>query len=62
MKEMLIKSITAGVLSIGGLVLVAAVDWRIAVGLFLALWGNNFTRDTLYESRNQKTHESDRPR
>jgi len=41
--EQLIRSVIAGILTVGGLLLVASQDWRIAIGVFLAMWGNNYT-------------------
>jgi prephenate dehydrogenase len=42
-KEKLIRSIVAGIFTVGGFILVASQNWQIAVGLFLAMWGNNHT-------------------
>lgn len=41
--EKLIKTVIAGILTVGGFIWIATQNWQIAVGLFLAMWGNNFT-------------------
>ena len=59
--EKLIRLTIAGIFTVGGFILVSTQDWRIAVGVFLAMWGNNYTERNNFKDEYgiEKPNESD---